>query len=713
MADCIKIEGIKTNNLKGIDISLEKLEINLIIGPSGSGKSSLAYDTVAQIGQHEFMAMFADDVAEPSYVVKGYHNMVASIPIKQSNFNNNLHSTIGTYFGLNRNISLIYAALLGIPEDNFTLNKAGNLCEKCHGLGIVSILDESRIIDYNVPLEKNPIRCWNKYKDFYAHIIEKYCADQGIDSSKTIRQLSCTEKESILYGESPEKYSIRFKKTNMFSRRTTKYYGVMTENPMITNFTPGKQFYSDRECDCCKGRKYSAEHEQYRIYDLSIGEFMTLPFSELAPVIKKMSAEIKDSRLTFALTCIRNFITKAVELNLGHLFFHRAIPTLSGGELQRLKMVQVFNSQLTDLLIVLDEPLAGLSGNEKQAILENILLLAKRHTVLIVDHSDIFVKESKKIYALGPGSGSNGGSLIDSTEYLAYEAISRSMSVRKATAYITVQIINDVYQYKGVKISLADKCMNLVTGASGIGKSTLLREYFPQQFDEYLYISQKPLVGNKNSYVATALDIFGKISDIFAKKTGKDRRLFSNLTGNGGTCPVCCGGGFIEYGYNSRTKVRLVCEECEGTGFNKILKKYKVNQKSIYDIWNMTLDEGLEYFKPFDPKITATLKEATSIMLGHLRIGQATTTLSGGENIRIKILKASKSTSKILGIDEPFKGLSPSEIFLVACFLDRIRAKGKTIVVVDHSEVAEQYFTRKLVLLNQDSILTDMHNKSL
>lgn len=700
MPDDIIIEGIKTNNLKDIGVAIKKNAINLIIGPSGSGKSSLAYDTIAQIGQHEFLSMFADDVTEPSYKVKAFYNMVAAIPIKQSNFNNNLRSTIGTYFGLNRSIGLVYAALLGLSEDFFVLNKESNLCDNCHGLGFVSVLDENRIVDYNIPLAKNPFRCWNRYKDFYAQIIDEYCYDMGIDSKKTFRQLTEKEKYLLLYSESEKKYSIKYKKTNTYSRRTSKFYGVMTGNPMMTNFVPGKQFFADRVCKCCHGQKYSNKNEQYRIFGMSIGEFMITPFDELLPVISRMVPEIHDSRLTFALKNINNFVNKAVELNLGHLFFHRAIPTLSGGELQRLRMVQVFNTQLTDLLIVLDEPLAGLSGNEKQSIYYNILSLSKSHTVVIVDHSDIFVKDAKNVIALGEKGGCEGGFIIDEKQYIKNQRVNRNLLVPLCKNEINVKIDSLIYKYKGVEICIADKCMNLLTGYSGVGKSTLLREYFPQYFEKYAYINPKPLLGNKNSSVATALDIFGRISEMFAKKFNKDKRFFSNLTGNDGMCPVCKGAGYMEYGNDRHASVSLECQECEGTGFNKNLKKYKIDNKSLFDIWRMTIDEAIHYFDSLDKKIVCILNNASSIMLGHLRIGQPTFTLSGGENIRVKILKSTKATAKVLGIDEPFKGLSNSEIYNVAKFLDGLRSAGVTIIVVDHTEGISCYFSKKILLEN-------------
>ncbi|MCI2160975.1 MAG: ATP-binding cassette domain-containing protein [Oscillospiraceae bacterium] len=705
MNDEIIIEGIETNNLKNINVKIIKKGINLIIGPSGSGKSSLAYDTIAQIGQHEFLAMFADEVNEPSYKVRSFSHMVAAVPIKQSNYNSNMRSTIGTYFGMNRSIGLIYAILLGMSEDDFVLNKESNLCENCHGLGYVSQLDYNKIIDFNVQLKKVPFKCWNRYKDFYSQMIIKFCEDNKIDSEKTFRELTDKEKNKILYGESKEKYSIRYKKTNMFSRRTSKYYGVLSNIPMMPNCGIGKQYYSDVECECCHGKKYGKQFDEYKVQELSIGEFMTVPFSKLQKVINNISKEVSDDRLKFTIENMKSFIDKAVELKLGHLCFHRAIPTLSGGELQRLRMVQVFTTQLSDLLIVLDEPLAGLSGEEKKSIFSNVVSLAKNHTLVLVDHGDTFCSVANNIIALGEKGGSAGGNLINATEYLKKQKEIGDFSAPCVKDKTDIILNSAIYGYKGVNICIANECMNLLTGYSGVGKSTLLREYFPQFFNSYLYINQKPVMGNKNSSVATVLDIANKISELFAKKHKKDKKFFSNLTGNDGTCPLCAGAGYIEYGNDYHQATRIECRECEGTGFNKILKKYKINNKSIFDVWKMPIDDAMEFFSGIDNSISKTCKTASGIMLGHLHIGQATGTLSGGENIRVKIIKASKANAKVIGIDEPFKGLSNVEIDTVARYLDDIRRKGKTIVVIDHTTEIEKYFSQWMQLENQDGIL--------
>ena len=705
MSDNIVIEGIETNNLKNIDVQIVKKGVNLIIGPSGSGKSSLAYDTIAQIGQHEFMAMFADDVSEPSYKVRSFSNMVAAVPIKQSNHNNNMRSTIGTYFGLNRSIGLIYAVMLGLSEDFFVLNKESNLCENCHGLGYVSQLDYNKIVDFNVPLKNVPFRCWNRYKDFFSQMIVNFCADNKIDSDKTFRELTDKEKKLLLHGESSEKYSVRYKKTSAFSRRTSKFYGVLTGTPMLPNCGIGKSFYSEFECECCHGKKYGKQFDEYKVQELSIGEFMTVDFASLKTVFDKISKEILDDRLAFTIKNLKAFIDKAVELNLGHLCFHRAIPTLSGGELQRLRMVQVFTTQLSDLVIVLDEPLAGLSGAEKKSIFDNVVSLAKKHTVVLVDHGDTFYKVADKIIALGEKGGSAGGKLIDVESFLKKQNGIKRIAPPKVSTQTAVELNSSIYKYKGVKVSFADNCMNLITGYSGVGKSTLLREYLPQYFESYLYINQKPLLGNKNSCVATVLDISNKISELYAKKHKKDKRFFSSLTGNDGMCPVCAGAGYIEYGDVYHQSTRIECRECEGTGFNKILKKYKIKGASIFDVWKMTLEEAVDFFEDTEKSISKICSTASEIMLGHVHIGQPTGTLSGGENIRIKIMKASRSTARVIGVDEPFKGLSNIEIDAVAMFLNKIREKGCTLIVIDHTAGVEDYFSQWIQIENINDIL--------
>lgn len=707
----IIIKGIRTHNLKDIDIILKRNKLNLIIGPSGSGKSSLAYDTIAQIGQHELMSMFADNIKESTYRVKLFQNMITDVPIKQTNTNNNLRSTIGTYFGLNRSNGLIYSVVLGVTEDVFVLNKDNNTCEICHGIGTEDVINENRIINYNKSINENPFRCFNRYKDFYSNILEKYCFDCNIDGNKTFKELSPSEKNTLLYGVSSNKYSIRYKKNNSYSRRTTRYYGVMTGKSMLVNHKIADKYYSKKVCSVCRGKKYSQEHEKYKIMNLSIGDFMLTPFSELSEILNNIARNNTNDKISFTINLVKLFVDKTIELNLGHLFFHRAIPTLSGGELQRLKMIQVFNTQLSDLLIVLDEPLASLSGKEKSKLYKNIIKLTEKYTVIVVDHSEIFIKSADNIIALGKGGGDIGGFIINSGGYIKSQRKTYVLDVPKIEREITIKIDNNIYEYKGIDIKIAENCMNLIKGPSGVSKSTMLREYLPQYFDGYVYINQKPLLSNKNSSVASLLGVSTMISTLYERKFFKEKGFFSNLTGNKGACPICKGSDIIEYGSDKQILIKLGCKECSGTGFNKGLKKYKINDKSIFDIWEMTIDEGIEYYKDNNQKIYDVLENVKFLMLGHLKIGQHTSTLSGGENVRMKILKSLKTKANFIGIDEPFKGLNTEEIYRVASFLNDLRKNSKTIIVTDHNEYIDKYFSKCIKIGNKNGILIEELSK--
>lgn len=548
MKDNIVIEGIETNNLKNIDAEIIKSGINLILGPSGSGKSTLAYETISQIGQHEYMSMFADDIQEPTYKVRSVKNMLPAVPIKQTNHNNNPRSSIGTYFGITHKLVMIYAALLNLDEEYFLLSKEENTCEHCHGLGTISIPDPNKIVDYNSTIRDIPFRCWNRYKAFFSEILCEYCSDIGIDPDKRFRDLSIQQQDKLLCGESSRKYTVKYKKVGRTASRTTKYYGVMLERALIPGGVISKNYYSDSECPECHGMKYNKEHLQYKISGLSIGEFLITDFSQLISVVDNLISIVSEPQLRFILIKLAGFIKKSVELQLGHLYLNRSIPTLSGGELQRLRLVQVFNTQLSNLLVVLDEPLAGLSMDEKTIIKENVNKLSNTNTILIVDHGKEFLDVAKQVICLGPVGGTGGGYIVDTNTYISNQREAIDFQAPSCNELLQVSTKNKVYRYNGCDVEIALERMNLLTGSSGIGKTTLLREYFPQVLDNYTYVNQKPLIGNTNSCVATAINVSAKISAAFGAKFNKDRKFFSNLTGNAGCCPKCGGAGFLEFG---------------------------------------------------------------------------------------------------------------------------------------------------------------------
>ena len=703
----ILISGIQTNNLKNITLAIKKNAVNLILGPSGSGKTSLAYDTVAQIGLHELGAMCYDSVNEPEYKVDSYSNMVVTIPIKQLNNNNNVRSTVGTYFSLSPCLAKIYSSILKMPYDYFVLNKSENICPSCLGIGYLKRLDPYKIVDYDKTIDEVPVRCWKKNKDFYRQILQLYCKDTSIPDKIKFRHLTDIQKERILYGVSEKKYSIKYKVTNRFSSRTTTYCGPMTGVSMLKNFSPSAEFYSERPCEKCFGEKFEINHRKHKLCGYSIGELLLLPFDKLVIWTDKIRDEYNCDGIEFSILQIDAFARKAVELKLGHIFLNRTIPSLSGGELQRLRLIQVFNSQLSDLLIVLDEPLAGLSSHEKEVVYNNVIHLRQRHTLLIVDHHEVFIKDAANVVVLGEGGGQKGGSIIDADRYIDRQRIVFPYEVAEHGNLKRLMSKSSVYKYKGFDISIAEGKLNLVLGESGVGKSTLLREYFPQFFDDYLYINQKPLGGNIRSTVATSIGISNLIAQIFVKKFAQSKSFFSCLSGAEGMCTTCAGTGILVFGSESQSQVTLKCEDCQGTGFSNKLSKYVIDGKSIQDIWQMTVEEGAAFFRSVCEGVCAKLDVAQKLLLGHLQIGEKTQNLSGGENIRIKLIAALVAKNKIIGIDEPFKGLNSEEIYSTVLSLDELTQRGKTIIVADHEESAIRYFSNRIVLVNNGGVLTE------
>ena len=701
----IVIRGAETNNLKKVSVNLKKNSINLIVGPSGSGKSSLAYDTIAQIGLHELGSMYYDGVKEPEYQVDSYENMIVTVPIKQMNNNNNVRSTIGTYFSLNSCLAKIYSSLLDLPYDYFVLNKTENVCPNCLGLGYTKQLDANKIIDFNKKIIDVPIRCWNRNKDFYRQILELYCKDVGINTSSKFKQLSDKQKQLLLSGNGTKKYSIKYKVTNHYSTRTTPYYGPLTEKPMLKNFAPSASFYSELPCTECNGEKFEPGHKKHKICGYSIGEILLQPFDKLNEWIAQIQKEYDCSGIKFSLGQLSDFASKASELKVGYLFMNRNIPSLSGGELQRLRLIQVFATQLTDLLIVLDEPLAGLALDEKKIIYKNVKSLAKKHTLLIIDHHDMFINDAAQIITLGEGSGRNGGYIINTEQYLAKQKKKQTLKIKPESSLIKVSLSGKIYGYSGIDISFGKEALNIISGKSGVGKSTLLREYLPRYFDDYEYINQKPLEGNSHSFVATNLGIFERISKCFAKASNKDKSLFSNMSSAKGACRICGGTGVITYGSELQSQIVLKCKDCRGTGFDKKLQAYQINGKSILDVWEMTIDEAVDYFEDVEKNVCETLRMAQKLLLGHLQIGERISSLSGGENIRIKLVAALKGKSEVYGIDEPFKGLDNNEIFVVAKSLAELCDQGKTVIVVDHEENSFSYFAHHINLKNEKGIL--------
>ena len=680
--------GITTNNLKNIDIGFNDHELIYIGGVSGSGKSSLVFDTIAAISENEYGSLINDNKIDVHYRIKDYHAVLVAATLKQLNFNVNPRPTISTYFGLERHLSFVLSRCTQIPIKSFSFNGSCR-CTQCNGLGYVNQVDESLIIDREKKLCEGPFRCWNNvYADFYNQLLHMHCQQEGIDETKRFYDLSKGVQTQLLYGTGTPKYRIAYIANGRRRIKTSAYIGPLVglESKRKDMFAMNIEKYSKQHtCPSCHGSRIQNSVGQKKVVNnISVSSLLILEFSTVLQVFRQLKAEHRDPVFLHSCDYLIRFLEYCNKLSISYLNLSRSISSLSGGELQRLRLVQLLLGKIENLLIVLDEPTASLDQREASSIIEMIKELAETNTVMVVDHNDKLREVATRRFFLGPGSGSKGGDLISEEEYLNSQ---RSMVPRLKTSSTishSITLTSDYIDFR-TNLIIYEKTLNGICGPSGIGKTTILRDIFPYQLDNYRYISQKPIRTNRLSTVASYTGIADEIKKYYSKFFKKDKTLFSSK--QGGACDKCKGSGDIQIGDYYNEKILVKCDKCDGTGYSKKTLEYKINGKNIYEFMSQDIDSVIASEISVSKKFDATIRLLADLGLGHLVLNQQVCTLSGGENQRIKLSRAlGKTRIKIFGLDEPTKGLGKREIGeFVRVIANNISEYGKTFIVADHN----------------------------
>ena len=674
--------GISTHNLKHIDVEVPEKKLMCIAGVSGSGKSSLAFGTIAAISMEEYDRLTSDQEYEQDYVIDGYGSVPMAIPLKQLNYNVNPRSTIATYFGLKRSLNYIIAKMSGVTMGLLNFNGDGH-CPECMGLGYKKIPDKGMIIKWDVPIKDIPFECWrNSYKDFYKKLLLEYCVEIGVDPGKSLKELSEAKQNQLISGVGKQKYTIKY---NGSRRKTTCYYGPLVEIGGSKQIFPTISFDSytkSGKCPSCGGSRLKSKVANAQVIKgITISDIETATFNELKDIIGKLLENDKD--IASAANNIKIFIDKAIQLGLGHLTLTRGISSLSGGELQRLRLTQLLSGNLSDMLIVLDEPTASLHPSECEMVAKMIADLKTRNTVLAVEHNAEVLKYADKILYLGPHGGKDGGNIISQAEFNKVISVNNCNDFENGDKVIKIQPVSEYVSYKGT-LNIHLNTLNVICGSSGSGKSVILHDSLPCVLNNYEDISQKPIKGNSLSTVGTYTKLTDELRACFAKKYKKDKSFFGK-NGQVG-CKCCDGTGYVDIGEYYGKSVRTVCSECSGTGFNGSVDDYKISDISIATASGMPLSE-LKTKLDFSKKALQTIALMESVHLGYLSLNRNIGTLSGGENQRIKLVMAlTKKEGMIIGLDEPVKGLSPKEIgSIIELLYTQIRECNKTFVVTEHN----------------------------
>lgn len=702
MAD-ILVHGLTQNNLKHVTFRVPKEKITVFTGVSGSGKSSIVFDTIAAESQRQMNATYPAYVRSrlpkhPKPAVERIDNLTASVVVDQSPLGGNARSTVGTISGLYASLRLLFSRI-GKPyvgtASYFSFNDPNGMCKTCSGLGKITKVDVEAILD----LDKS----WNEgcVKDSLyrpgSWYWKQYAQSGLFDLDKPIRQYSGEEYNLLLYGsrdgrgepEHPKVTGLYHKYTKTLLNRDISQKSRHTQEK-------SQSLVAEMECTDCHGKRLNEAALSCKINGYSIADLCGMELTRLREVLSQIYNPTVD---VLVYTLIEG-LDRMIEIGLPYLHLNRETPSLSGGEAQRLKLVRYMGSSLTGLTYIFDEPSAGMHPRDVYRMNDLLRQLRdKGNTVLVVEHDKDVISIADHIIDVGPGAGQKGGEIVFTGSYpelleadtLTGRAMRQVLpikeTVRRAAGSLPVRDAC-LHNLKHVDVDIPLGVMTVVTGVAGSGKSTLISQVFAKQYEsDVVMIDQGPITATNRSTPASYLGFFDEMRRLLARESGKPDGLFS--FNSAGACPVCGGKGVIVTELAFMDPIVTECEACGGVRYNREALACTYKGKNIVELLGLTASQALEVFE--NAKIRKRLKGMEQVGLGYLTLGQPLGTLSGGERQRVKLAKNLGKKGGIIVMDEPTTGLHLSDIQNLLKLFDFIVSRGNTLVVIEHNlEVMKQ-----------------------
>ncbi|MCF2706730.1 excinuclease ABC subunit UvrA [Arcanobacterium haemolyticum] len=727
--DAIRVYGARENNLQDVTLSLPKRRLTVFTGVSGSGKSSLVFETIAAESQRminetysAFLQSFMPSLERPD--VDKLEGITTAIIVDQERMGDNPRSTVGTATDVFTMLRILFSRL-GEPHHGSpqafsfnvptvtatgalkvekgektqavkrTFSSTGGMCPTCEGLGTIKDIDLDEILDMSKSLDEDPFNIPGYKAGGWNHKI--YAESGFFDTTKPLSEYSKREMHNLLYHE-PEKRSIAGMNMTYEGLIPRIQKSLLSKDP--DSMQAHVRAFADRAvtfrtCPDCQGTRLSEGARSSKIKGVSIAEAADMQISDLLTWIRS----IDDDGVRPLLESIDDILSNFVDIGLGYLSLSRSAASLSGGEAQRTKMVKHVGSSLTDITYIFDEPSVGLHPHDIDRMNRLLLRLRdKGNTVLVVEHKPETIAIADHVVDLGPGAGKNGGRICfeGSVEELREsdtltgrhlaDRVAVKKTVRKATGTIRIENAH-LHNLRDVSVDVPLGVMVAVTGVAGSGKSSLIHGCLPQQTPdggEIIKIDQAPIKGSSRSNLATYTSILEPIRKAFAKANGVKPALFS--ANSEGACPACKGAGTIYTPLGMMSGVTTTCEVCEGRRFEASVFEYKLAGKSIGDVYEMRVEEALEFFSG-EAKIASVKKMLTNLVkagLGYVSLGQPLSTLSGGERQRLKLASHLGDKGGVFVLDEPTTGLHLADIEKLLTLLDTMVDDGRTVIVIEH-----------------------------
>ncbi|MFN6555415.1 ATP-binding cassette domain-containing protein [Mycolicibacterium septicum] len=734
--DLIRVTGARENNLKDVDIELPKRRLTVFTGVSGSGKSSLVFDTIAAESQRlinetysAFVQGFMPNLARPEVDV--LDGLTTAIIVDQQRMGADPRSTVGTATDTGAMLRILFSRLgtphIGSPQafsfnvasisgagavtlekggrtvkERRDFNIVGGMCPRCEGRGAVNDIDLSALYDDTKSLNEGALTIPGYSMDGWYGRIFRGCG--FFDPDKPINKFTKKELDALLHKEATK---LKVDGVNL------TYLGLIPQiqksflSKDVEAMQPHIRAFVERAvtfttCPECDGTRLSEIARSVKIEGVNIAEVCAWQITDLAAWLGSLAKKSAAKSAAPLLAALQHTLDSFVEIGLGYLSLDRPAGTLSGGEAQRVKMIRHLGSSLTDVTYVFDEPTIGLHPHDIARM--NDLLLALRdkgNTVLVVEHKPETISIADHVVDLGPGAGSAGGEVVfqgsvadlrasDTVtgHHLGYRAGLKD-SVRKTHGAMEIRGA-DTHNLRDVDVDIPLGALVVITGVAGSGKSSLIDGSVAGR-DGVVVVDQSPIRGSRRSNPATYTGLLDPIRKAFAKANDVKPALFSS--NSEGACPACNGAGVIYTDLGVMATVETTCEECEGKRFGASVLQYTLGGRNIAEVLAMPVSEAERYFGEGESKVPAAqkiLSRMADVGLGYLTLGQPLTTLSGGERQRLKLAArlgdtgADKADTLIL--DEPTTGLHLADVEQLLGLLDRLVDSGKSVIVIEHHQ---------------------------
>jgi excinuclease UvrABC ATPase subunit len=726
--DLIRVHGARENNLKDLHVEIPKRRLTVFTGVSGSGKSSLVFDTIAAESQRlinetysTFVQGFMPTLDRPDVDV--LDGLTTAIIVDQERMGANVRSTVGTATDANAMLRILFSRLgkprIGSPiafsfnvptrtaSGSMTVDKGkgeklvvrdlvyqGGMCPRCEGRGSASDIDRTALYDDTKSLNQGALLIPGFSMDGWYGRIFRGCG--YFDPDKPIRKYTKKELDDLLYREA---HRIKAEGVNLTYEGLIPTIGkkflskdVDTLQPHIRAFVERAVTFTD--CPDCGGSRLNEAARSSKINGINIADASAMQITDLADWIRGLA----EPSVAPLLSALGETLDSFVEIGLGYLSLDRPTGTLSGGEAQRTKMIRHLGSSLTDVTYVFDEPTVGLHPHDIQRMNELLLQLRdKGNTVLVVEHKPEAIAIADHVVDLGPGAGTAGGSVCFEGTVAGLRASDTltgrhlddraavKQAVRRATGALEVRGAS-THNLRGVDVGIPLGVLVVITGVAGSGKSSLIRGSVAGQ-DGVVTVDQTAIKGSRRSNPATYTGLLDPIRKAFAKANGVNAALFS--ANSEGACPNCNGAGVIYTDLAVMAGVATTCEECGGQRYQAAVLEYRFGGKNISEVLAMPVLEAAGFFGSGEaktPAASAILGRLADVGLGYLSLGQPLTTLSGGERQRLKLATRMAEKGGVYVLDEPTSGLHLADVEQLLGLLDRLVDAGKSVIVIEHHQ---------------------------